>query len=104
MKDNVKAMLAIIGIIVFVFGFIGYGCWSDSNGVRVYTDEPRDREVKATSQSFNIPIEVRCRIEYDNDFIVTKDTIVEFCDVKETKKLMKREMKVYWKEMRKGCK
>ena len=104
MKDKTLTTLAVVGIIIVVFGLIIWGCWSDSNGVRVSTDEPRDREVKATGQSFDIPIEVSARIEYDNDYIVSKDTIVEFCDVKATKKQMKAEMKIVWKQMKKGCK
>ena len=103
MKDKILTILAVGGMIAAVFGILIWGGWVSNNGVSVYTDEPRDREIKATSQTFNIPIEVKGRIKYDGDFIISKDTIVEFCDVKESKKQMKQEMKVIWKEMRKGC-
>jgi len=104
MSDDTKTILSVIGIVCIIISIIVYGFWSDSNGIRVSTDEPTEREIKATGQSFNIPIEVRSRIEYKNDYVVSKDTIVEFCDVKETKKQMKEEMKIYWKEMKRGCK
>ena len=104
MKDNILAILAVGGIIAVVFGVLIWGSWVSGNGVRVYTDEPRDREVKAMNQTFNIPIEVKGRIKYNGDFIVSRDTIVEFCDVKESKKQMKQEMRTIWKDMRKGCK
>ena len=104
MKDNILATLAVVGIVALIFGIITWGCWMDSNGVHVYTDEPRAREIKETGQSYNIPIKVRGYIKYHDDRIVTRETIVEFCDVKESKKQMKQEMKVIWKEMRRECK
>ena len=104
MRDNIFAILAVFGIIVLICGILVGGCWLDRNGVRVYTSEPRAREVKATGQSFDIPIKVRGYIEYDGNSIVSEETIVEFCDVKMAEKQMKQELKGHWKEMRKGCK
>ena len=102
-RSDKTAIIAVIGIVCMVFALIGYMYWSETNGIRVFTDEPSARELEATGQSFNIPIEIRCYIEYDGDFIVSKDSIVDFCYLKETEKQMKQEMKMIWKEMRRDC-
>ena len=104
MSSNTKSSLAIFGITLSLIFLIIWVSWMDRNGIRVYTGEPRPREIKATGRSYNIPIEIRGYVEYDGDRIVSKDTIVEFCDVKLERKHMKQEMKAIWTEMRKGCK
>jgi hypothetical protein len=104
LKDKLSAILAVSSIVVVVFGIIIWGCWTDKNGVRVHSEEARPYDIVKTERSFETPILIKGRIEYDGRTIVSKERIVEFCDVKMEEGLMKQEMKKHWKEMREGCK
>lgn len=103
-KSDIFFTTLIVGIICFItllFGVINY--W-DNNGIYVDTDEPMNHELNKLEMTYDIPIEVRGRIKYRGDYIVSRDTIVEFCEVKATKKQMRKDMKLIWKQMKEGCK
>ena len=100
-KENIWIILFVVGVIGGIGGLLIWAYHTDANGIRVRTDEPSYRA--EIPEGIQYPIEVRGYIEYDNDYIVSRDTIVDFCDVKNTKKEMKREMKAIWKEMQHRC-
>ena len=100
-----KVVLSFIGIVVGVFLFVAGLCYLDNNGVRTNTDEVcYTWQLEKTPEGIEIPIEVKAWVEYRGDNIKSIERIVEFCDVKETRKEMRKEMKVIWKEMKQGCK
>jgi len=101
-KENIWIILFVVGVIGGIVTLFVTADHFDSNGVRVSTDEPSYRAV--IPEGIQYPIEVRGQIEYDNDYIYSKEIIVDFCDVKTAEKEMKEELKVIWKEMRRGCK
>ena len=93
-----------IVICLFIVGVVGLLCVAyhyDSNGVRVRTNNLYSHEAP---KDMEMPIEIVGIIEYDDDYIYRRERIVEFCNVKEAKKEMRQEMKVFWKEMKQGCK
>jgi len=102
MWEKNKVGIIIVLVIGVFAGILSWAWHAESNGIRVRTDEPSFRA--EIPEGIKYPIEVRGYIEYENDYIVSREVIVDFCDVKETKKEMKREMREIWKEMKQGCK
>lgn len=101
-KSDFWAIVFVCMIVGAVIGMMGWMYHSDSNGIRVRTDEPSyGAEVP---EGIQYPIEIRAYIEYDNDYIVSRDTIVEFCDIKDAKREMKLKMKSIRSEMKRRCK
>ena len=103
MKDKVLTTLVVGGIVTFIICLLVWGCWSDNNGIRISTSKAYNHEMTEAQKQLEYPVEVTARIEYDGSYINSESRIVEFCDLKPTKKQMKAEMKVVWKQMKKGC-
>jgi len=99
-----KNTLLFFGIILGV-GLLCSGlCYLDNNGVRIRTDDVSySWELEEVPEGIEIPIEVNAYVEYRGDDIKSITRYVEFCDVKETRKEMRKEMRLIWKEMKEGC-
>lgn len=91
------ALFIVIFLAVIVIG----GSWLDNNGVRVSTDNWDERNAP---KELSIPVRVVGYIEYRDTDIHKKEKWVNYCEVKEAKKEMRKEMRIIWKEMKRGCK
>jgi len=100
-----KVALTFIAVVIAVCLFCTGLCYLDNNGVRTNTNEVSySWQLEKVPEGIQIPIEVTAWVEYRGDNIKSIERIIEFCDVKETRKEMKKEMKVIWKQMKEGCK
>jgi hypothetical protein len=105
MGEKTKNAVFVICFVIFVIGLLVGAKYTDCNGVRVTTEDAiYSWDKEGCPDSLIIPIKIVGGIEYDGDYIVTKQKFVEFCDVKTAKKEMKEELRGVWKEMRKGSK
>jgi hypothetical protein len=105
LSNGQQFIITLTCIIVGVGGLCWGLCYFDNNGVRTRTDEVcYSWELEKVPEGIEIPIEVEAYVEYRGDNIKSIERIVEFCDVKATRKEMRQEMKTIWKEMKEGCK
>ena len=98
-----QAIVAILGIFTIVLLLASGISYLEHNGISTRINDVADYELIDVPEGIKFPIEVEAMIEYHGDYIKSSSCYVEFCDVKETRKEMKREMKAKWKEMKQAC-
>ena len=103
LTEGWKFTIMFICIVSFV-GALSTGlCYLDNNGIRTGTDDVSRYEMNEVPAGIQTPIQVNAYIEYRSDYIKSSTRYVDFCDVKVTRKEMRKEMRVVWKEMKEGC-
>ena len=98
---NRQFTLAMIGVVLAVSIFATSLAYFDNNGVRVKTGVVYNHY--EVSKDIENPIKVTGFVKYRGDAIASQTRIIDFCEVKKSKKEMRETMKVIRNEMKEGC-
>jgi len=90
-------------LFVLVIIFLILAGYFAHNSIYIETSRVQSWELKHVPSEIESPVKVKATINYRNHYTKTSTHYVDVCDVKNTKKEMRKEMRTIRKKFRNDC-